>query len=408
MTKFEIEYKNGRGKFAVDLEQLLPCSTGDFKRLLSFVNLSNDPASNADKLFSFMACQVEDLKKAREKENACSSCGKEKIAKINTLIKKYVSHAAALAKSYDTPEITDAAAKIVLKSAKVYSLIRENGVDCVKEFDGWTFEKSGFTFDVRKDENRRYIIMLHGTGLRCAMADKKSQAPLEITPVVIELLNAPENQERISEAEIHCKKLMIKAGYIQPEKCQEKQEEKDMQEERKNVVEYSITSTGSVLMFVVIGEKENGRLEKQRVTFAPDHPDYNAVLSAAIRYGCKRPENILQVVPVKEEADTASEEKVDTKENQEPKSARGPVPEKTFVNQTLRGNGWIIYFDGIANRTRVIFSSDPSKKAIEAVENAGFYYSSKMNSWNKKLTFKAYRAAQELAKELTKVCGNAA
>lgn len=324
------------------------------------------------------------------------------------MIKKYVSHAAVLAKSYDTPEITDAAAKIVLKSAKVYSLIRENGVDCVKEFDGWTFEKSGFTFDVRKDENRRYIIMLHGTGLRCAMADKKSQVPLEITPVVIELLNAPENQERISEAESHCKKLMIKAGYIQPEKCQEKQEEKDMQEERKNVVEYSITSTGSVLMFVVIGEKENGRLEKQRVTFAPDHPDYNAVLSAAIRYGCKRPENILQVVPVKEEADTASEEKVDTKENQEPKSARGPIPEKTFVNQTLQGNGWKIYFDGIANRTRVIFSSDPSKKAIEAVENAGFYYSSKMNSWNKKLTFKAYRAAQELAKELTKTCGNAA
>lgn len=408
MTKFEIEYKNGRGKFAVDLEQLLPCNASDFKRLLSFVSLSSDPSGNADKLFSFMACQVEDLKKAREKENACSSCGKEKIAKINTLIKKYVSHAAVLAKSYDTPEITDAAAKIVLKSAKVYSLIRENGVDCVKEFDGWTFEKSGFTFDVRKDENRRYIIMLHGTGLRCAMADKKSQVPLEITPVVIELLNAPENQERISEAESHCKKLMIKAGYIQPEKCQEKQEEKDMQEERKNVVEYSITSTGSVLMFVVIGEKENGRLEKQRVTFAPDHPDYNAVLSAAIRYGCKRPENILQVVPVKEEADTASEEKVDTKENQEPKSARGPIPEKTFVNQTLQGNGWKIYFDGIANRTRVIFSSDPSKKAIEAVENAGFYYSSKMNSWNKKLTFKAYRAAQELAKELTKTCGNAA
>ena len=51
---------------------------------------------------------------------------------------------------------------------------------------------------------------------------------------------------------------------------------------------------------------------------------------------------------------------------------------------------------------------DPSKKAIKAVENAGFYYSSKMNSWNKKLTFKAYRAAQELAKELTKAYGDAA
>ena len=96
MTKFEIEYKNGRGKFAVDLEQLLPCNASDFKRLLSFVSLSSDPSGNADKLFSFMACQVEDLKKAREKENACSSCGKEKIAKINAALKKYISHAAAL------------------------------------------------------------------------------------------------------------------------------------------------------------------------------------------------------------------------------------------------------------------------------------------------------------------------
>lgn len=407
MTKFEIEYKNGRGKFAVDLEQLLPCSAGDFKRLLSFVNLSNDPSGNADKLFSFMACQVEDLKKAREKENACSSCGKEKIAKINAALKKYVSHAAALSKDYGTPEITDDAAKIVLKSAKVYSLIRKNGADCVKEFDGWTFEKFGFAFDVRKDENRRYIIMLHGTGLKCAMADKKSQVPLEITPAVIELLNAPENQERISEAENHCKKLMIKAGYIQPKKCQEKQEEKDMQEERKNIVEYSITSTGSVLMFVVIGEKENGRLEKQRVAFAPDHPDYNAVLSAAIRYGCKRPESILQDAPVKEEAGATPEEAT-LGENQDLKAARGPVPEKPFIGQTLQGNGWKIYFDGVESRTRVIFSIDPSKKAIKAVEDAGFYYSSKMNSWNKKLTFKSYRAAQKLAQELTKTCGNAA
>ena len=58
--------------------------------------------------------------------------GKKKIAKINAALKKYVSHAAALSKDYGTPEITDDAAKIVLKSAKVYSLIRKNGADCVK------------------------------------------------------------------------------------------------------------------------------------------------------------------------------------------------------------------------------------------------------------------------------------
>lgn len=84
------------------------------------------------------------------------------------------------------------------------------------------------------------------------------------------------------------------------------------------------------------------------------------------------------------------------------------MPEKAFIGQTLQGNGWKIYFDGVESRTRVIFSIDPSKKAIKAVEDAGFYYSSKMNSWNKKLTFKAYRAAQKLAQELTKACGNAA
>ena len=408
MMKFEIEYKNGRGKFAVDLEQLLPCSAGDFKRLLSFVDLSSDPAGNADKLFSFMASQVESLKKAREEENACSSCGKEKIAKINAAIKKYISHAAALSKNYGTMEITDDAAKIILRPAKVYSLICENGVECIKEFDGWTFEKAGFSFDVRKDDNSRYIIMLHGTGLKCARADKKSQVPLEITPAVIELLSAPESRERISEAENHCKKMMVKAGYMQPEECQEKQEEKDMQEEKKSVVEYSITGTGSVLMFVVIGEKENGRLVKQRIVFAPDHPDYSAVLSAAVRYGCKRPESIPRTAPAEEKADTMPKGETDTEESQDPKAARGAVPEKTFIGQTLQGNGWKIYFDGIQNRTRVIFSVNPSAKAIKAVENAGFYYSSKMNSWNKKLTFKAYRAAQKLAQELIKTCGNAA
>lgn len=82
MTKFEIEYKNGRGKFAVDLEQLLPCNASDFKRLLSFVSLSSDPSGNADKLFSFMACQVEDLKKPVKKKMLAVHAGKKKLQKL--------------------------------------------------------------------------------------------------------------------------------------------------------------------------------------------------------------------------------------------------------------------------------------------------------------------------------------
>lgn len=89
----------------------------------------------------------------------------------------------------------------------------------------------------------------------------------------------------------------------------------------------------------------------------------------------------------------------------DPKQTRGPVPEKAFVGTTLKGKGWKILFDGDHDRTRVIFTRKPSKAAREAVEKAGFYWSPVMESWNKKLTHKAFRAAQALALELRAVCG---
>ena len=66
------------------------------------------------------------------------------------------------------------------------------------------------------------------------------------------------------------------------------------------------------------------------------------------------------------------------------KAARGPVPEKDF-------------------RTRVIFDKVPTKEVRQIVKDAGFYWSPAMGSWNKKLTFKAYRAALDLAKALQDV-----
>ena len=87
----------------------------------------------------------------------------------------------------------------------------------------------------------------------------------------------------------------------------------------------------------------------------------------------------------------------------DPKPARGPVPEKTFIGETIQGNGWKIFFDGEASRTRVIFEGMPTEAARAAIENAGFYYSSIMNSWNKKLTFKAYRAAKVLSDQLSEL-----
>ena len=84
----------------------------------------------------------------------------------------------------------------------------------------------------------------------------------------------------------------------------------------------------------------------------------------------------------------------------DPKATRGPVPEKTFKNEVIAGNGWSIVFDAGCNRTRVIIT-DPVKAAAKPiVEEAGFYYSKAMDSWNKKLTFRARRAAVALADRL--------
>lgn len=85
------------------------------------------------------------------------------------------------------------------------------------------------------------------------------------------------------------------------------------------------------------------------------------------------------------------------------KAARGPVPEKDFIGTEITGRGWRILFDGEENRTRVIFEKCPTKEVRQIVKDAGFYWAPSMGSWNKKLTFKAYRAALELAKALQDV-----
>ena len=85
------------------------------------------------------------------------------------------------------------------------------------------------------------------------------------------------------------------------------------------------------------------------------------------------------------------------------KAARGPVPEKPFIGTEITGKGWKVLFDGVEKRTRFIFEEDPTPAALAELNTAGFYYSPSLNSWNKKLTFKAYRAAQALAVKLSAV-----
>lgn len=87
----------------------------------------------------------------------------------------------------------------------------------------------------------------------------------------------------------------------------------------------------------------------------------------------------------------------------DPKAARAASPEKTFAGTEITGNGWKILFDADQQRTRIIFAADPTPAAKKVLDAAGFFYSGRMQSWNKKLTFRAYRAAQFVAQELNAI-----
>lgn len=87
----------------------------------------------------------------------------------------------------------------------------------------------------------------------------------------------------------------------------------------------------------------------------------------------------------------------------DPKAARAAAPEKTFAGTEIAGNGWKILFDADQQRTRIIFAADPIPAAKKVLDAAGFFWSGRMQSWNKKLTFRAYRAAQFVAQELNAI-----
>lgn len=186
--------------------------------------------------------------------------------------------------------------------------------------------------------------------------------------------------------------------------------------------EYSISPSGTVFAFVTV--QENGQPVSLRIKIAPADPNHAAALAAAQQERNEaHPTEPEAPAPVDEpEASTQQEQTEAPEANTEPeapaqqdeateepardpKQARGPVPEKNFIGLEIKGNGWKIVFDGSYGRTRVIFKRKPSMKAREAVENAGFFWSPAMQSWNKKLTFKAWRAAQTLAMELKTICG---
>ena len=79
------------------------------------------------------------------------------------------------------------------------------------------------------------------------------------------------------------------------------------------------------------------------------------------------------------------------------------APEKPFIGTSISGAGYVIHFDGIAGRTRLVFDHAPTAQELALTERFRFFYSPVKDCYIKKLTFKAYRAALGLSAELDKL-----
>ena len=460
-----ITYKTGRGHLQISLESALPATTADFKRLIAYMDLSADPWTHAEKVHAFISEKVAELKVDRAKLNP--ETDKKRIAGIDAELKKYIANAAILTKTYGLPEISAGIEIVKMKNATVYQqeFDRKQHKTVVNAYAGWTFSKAGYTFDVYKSANKYYIVLLHGTGLKVADSDKKGTAPDAITPRIIDILN--HGTAKIETAKKIFTDLMKESGYAaepetepettaaaepetEPETTAAEPETTAAEPETTAAAEpettadpdyiftaesvtyagksfhagYSITPSGAVVIFPDGAEKI--RIEK-------DSSYYESAYAAADAARKQRSETIsddpepaaaepeTEPEPAAAEPETEPEPAAAEPETEpepaaaepepepepeparDPKAARGPVPEKTFVGQTIRGNGWQVYFDGDLQRTRIIFDQEPTPAAKKAVQDAGFYYSGQMKSWNKKLTFKAYRAAKVLSDQLSKI-----
>ena len=392
-----IIYKNGDGKLSLNLPAVLPCKAGDMKRIISFMDLTFRPDTFGQILADYIVSRVDPLKEERKNLHANTSRAKQ----IDKELKQYAANMDALKKVYpDIKASMDAPEKIQMKRAQVYSLHMDGiggNAQQLAVHDGWTFEKNGHAFDVYRDDNRQYIIILHGTGIKAWEVKKKTDA-VNLPDRVFEAIEkaAGNVQDWKETFELHLRGAM----------------EVDLMREvnyYNNAVtvdgvrypaEYNMYN-GKVLVFTVVGQRENGRLIKHKTVVGPENGYYNEALRAACG---NAPETVQDT---KEEPETVQDVKEEPETVQEPerdpKQARGPVPEKTFIGQIIQGEGWKILFDGEAARTRVMFSEKPTDAARAALDAAGFFYSSKMDSWNKKLTFKAYRAANKLSDELKKI-----
>lgn len=162
---------------------------------------------------------------------------------------------------------------------------------------------------------------------------------------------------------------------------------------------YSLARTGDVYVFATVKADADAAEMPVRLHISatmPMHADAVAAAEAA-RAASKASKPAEAPAPVQEVAPVVEAAPV---QEVAPAPVQDTPAGKAWIGTAIQGKGWSIAFDAAAGRTRVQVEGTPTDAQRSAIEQAGFYWSAQMNSWNKKLTCKAYRAAQALASTL--------
>ena len=215
----------------------------------------------------------------------------------------------------------------------------------LQKVQGYTFEKFGNLYGVTRNENSKckydaWFIYDIETGLPCAISESSGKAAQE--KITAELVQDFENTRERDKAVFH-------AMYEMRMQCAELL----AREQRRTDTDGFMVSEADAEMF------------------------------------CEQAADL-----VKNPGQSTLENHSEPKENR---------PQKDFAGTEISGNGWRILFDTETERTRIIFSGTVKSEAIELMEKEKFFFSGKMKSYNKRLTMKAYRAAQRVAAELEKI-----
>ena len=165
---------------------------------------------------------------------------------------------------------------------------------------------------------------------------------------------------------------------------------------------YSLARGGDVYVFTALRAAADAPEMPVRIHIGADMPMHADAVAAAQAAKDKPAPTQDKPAPAQEAAPAKPSRKPAQAKPSKPAPPQDkPAPaDKPWIGTTITGKGWNIAFDAKAGRTRVLFQAAPTDAQKAAIESAGFYWSAQLKSWNKKLTCKAYRAAQALAATL--------